>query len=37
MIETVRGVGYRFVEPRENGGIDRPVRDPDPFAARIPR
>ncbi len=36
-IETVRGVGYRFVEPGGGDRIDRPAWNEDPFAARIPR
>ena len=36
-IETVRGVGYRFVEPQDGSPIERPGWNEDPFAARIPR
>jgi two-component system phosphate regulon response regulator PhoB len=36
-IETVRGVGYRFVEPQDRDPIDPPAWNEDAFAARIPR
>jgi two-component system phosphate regulon response regulator PhoB len=37
-IETVRGVGYRFVDPQEkNGSAELATWSEDAFAARIPR